>query len=350
MNGVATVARLELTMRLRTGRWRALLAVWFVVLAGFTVLMRLAIGHTNLPSANRGTVLYGSLQLFLLAIALLIMPALACQSVNGERERGTLAALQVSRLSAFEIAAGKLLAAWGAGFAFLAVSAPIVAWCMSEGGVPAVRVLAVSVVVTLLIGVVCAVALGLSAWLSRTTTSAVLSYLAVFALTFGTLIAFGIATAMTVQQRSVHFSVPANLNAPSGCCQSVEPVERTDLTWWLLAPNPFVVLADAAPVSAAQSNRPVCHTVTFGGQTSTDCVAPATAPDPLGAIGRAVRALRAGPPPAFSPLGPTPPRRGGVVWPYGLGIDLLLGAGMLTLATRRLRTPYARLPKGVRIA
>ena len=38
------------------------------------------------------------------------------------------------------------------------------------------------------------------------------------------------------------------------------------------------------------------------------------------------------------------------VWPYGLGIDLLIGAGFTSLAIRRLRVPAKRLPRGTRVA
>jgi hypothetical protein len=51
--------------------------------------------------------------LFVLGLALLVVPSLAAQSVNGDRERGTLATLQVTRLSAGEITLGKFVAAWG---------------------------------------------------------------------------------------------------------------------------------------------------------------------------------------------------------------------------------------------
>ena len=41
---------------------------------------------------------------------------------------------------------------------------------------------------------------------------------------------------------------------------------------------------------------------------------------------------------------------GGAVWPTGLGVDLLLGAGAVWLTTRRLRTPSGKLARGQRIA
>jgi ABC-2 type transport system permease protein len=349
VSGVLTVARLELTVRVRAGRWRWLLAGWFVVLVAFTVLLRLAISSAQDLEGHRGTVMYGGLQLFLLALALLVMPALTAQSVNGERERGTLGVLQVTRLSAFDIAAGKLLAAWGTACLFLLVSAPLVAWSMVEGGVPVIRVVTVTLVVALLLGVICAVALGLSALLSRGTTSSVLSYLAVFALTIGTLVLFGLVTAATTQSRVVRFLPATGEPVPNGCCSSTENVARTDLTWWLLAPNPFVVLADAAPVVTL---RPAtCHSVTAGNSISTYCTpSPQNTVDPLGSISRAVRSLRS-PPGSRALFDPGQSQsRGALVWPFGLGFDVVLGGFMFAVTTRRLRTPRRKLPRGVRLA
>jgi ABC-2 type transport system permease protein len=347
VSGVATVARLEFTVRIRAGRWRWLLGGWFVVLVLFTLLLRLAIGRAQSLDGSRGTVIYGGLQLFELGLALLVVPALTSQSINGDRERGTLAVLQVTHLSAFDIAAGKFLAAWATACVFLVASAPLVAWSMIEGGVPVIRVVVVSIVVALLLGVVCAISLGLSAVLSRSTTSSVLSYLAVFALTVGTLILFGLATALTT-------------TSGTGT--------QTNETWWLLAPNPFVVLADAAPVAPGPRVR--CHTETQstvpapfstpGSSSSTFEICTASGPtivDPLGSISRAVRTLRVppnAPVNAYAPevIGPEPgsTASGGLVWPYGLGFDLCLAGFMLVVTTRRLRTPRRQLPPGVRLA
>ncbi|HVC69457.1 MAG TPA: hypothetical protein VNC61_04235 [Acidimicrobiales bacterium] len=333
MRGVLTVARLELTVRVRAGRWRWLLAGWFVILVLFTLLLRLAVGRSPDLAGSSGTVMYGGLQLFQLALALLVVPALTGQSINGDRERGTLGVLQVTNLTPFDIAAGKLLAAWGTACVFLLTSAPLVAWSMIEGGVPAVRVVAVTVVLVVLLAVVCSICLGLSSLLARSTTSSVLSYLAVFALTIGTLVVFGLATALT-----------APGNSGSG----------TETTWVFLAPNPFVILADAAPVAPLPPEH--CHYVVpdngMGGQfpsiAAEVCTSVSTNVDPLGTISRSVRQLRTDP--NASSFSPQPVRSGGLVWPYGLGFDLCLGALMLVVTTRRLRTPRRVLARGVRLA
>ena len=350
-DGVRTVARQEFRLRLRAGRWRWLLAAFFLVLLAFTVLLRTAlagVGPDDVP--YKGTVLFGGLVLFVLGLALLVVPALAAQSVNGDRERGTLATLQVTRLSAGDIALGKFVAAWGTALVFLALTFPLVAYAMTQDGVPFGRVVVVLLVLALLLGTVCAVSLYLSAALARTTTSGVLAYLAVFALTVGTLIVFGLVTATTTE--TVTYSVSAPCPPGDSSCtpgsgqQTYEGTRtRTDRTWWLLAPNPFVVLADAAPQLPDDDPLPG----ELGPQVRARDL------DPLGAIGRTVRDLRdapddtdlAGAPVVIEPVEQEPSRP---VWPTGLAVDVLLGVGALVLTARRLRTPSRTLPRGQRVA
>jgi hypothetical protein len=94
----------------------------------------------------------------------------------------------------------------------------------------------------------------------------------------------------------------------------------------LLAPNPFVILADAAPPAPVGRHR--------GG----------AALDVLGSIGRETRGLRS------TGDGNSAPRPGAPVWPYGLAFNLALGAGAVALTIRRLQAPAETMPKGVRIA
>ena len=93
MTGVLVVAAQELRVRMRAGRWRWLLVAWFLVLFGFLALFRSAYDPpTYAPRGllpERGTAMFGSLMIFLLALALIVVPALGAQSVNGDRERGT---------------------------------------------------------------------------------------------------------------------------------------------------------------------------------------------------------------------------------------------------------------------
>ena len=373
--GIATVARQEFRLRIRAGRWRLLLAIWFGILLAFTTLLSAAVdgfGNNN-DVLDKGIVIYGGLMLFVLGLALLVVPALAAQSVNGDRERGTLATLQVTRLTAGDIALGKFAAAWGTSLVFLALTLPLVGYAITQGGVTIGRTLVVTLVIALLLGTVCALSLALSALLSRTTTSGVLAYLAVFALTLGTLITFALVTAMTAETVEQTFEnacptdLPPDLTPEQregyvlncGVPQTFTATRtRTDRTWWLLAPNPFVVLADAAPqlppLSEAEQRRR--DRERENGRYQQD----ARDLDPLGSIGKEVRGLRDAPDDnsggAYVDSGLTqgqpPPaeEEHKRVWPYGLAFDVLLAGAALVVTTRRLHTPTRDLPKGQRVA
>jgi len=353
VRGALTVARLEFKLRIRAGRWRWLVAAWFLVLLLITGLVRASLNPRNLGQeqlAARGAIMFGIVMLVVLALALLVAPALSAQSVNGDRERGTLATLQVTRLRAAEIALGKLIASWGTVLVFLAVTLPLAAWSYLEGGLSVLRVVGVYAVMSLLLGIVCAVALALSALLARSTTSGVLAYLSVFALSVGTFIAFGLATALTQETRSVSnqmcgYSEDGTVQ-PGTCRQeSYETaVPRMDRTWWLLAPNPFAVLADSAPATPVTEIRRPDGSVERVG----------TSLDPLGAMSRSLHQIRLKPVLQTADYGTyyeVPSGAvGGAVWPTGLGINLVLGIGAVWITTRRLRTPTYKLARGQRIA
>jgi ABC-type transport system involved in multi-copper enzyme maturation permease subunit len=317
----------EFRIRLRTGRWRWLLGAWLVLLALFTLLLDFGLktGDSYLPDHSlRGIPLFGFLMLFVLGSMLIISPALTAQTINGDRERGTLATLQVTRLRPAEIALGKLLAGWSVGLVALALSIPFAGYAMTQGGLTIGRVAAVYGVVALLIGTVCAVSQALSALLARSITSALLSYVVTMTLAVGTLVAFALALPLT-EERVVAVN-------PDGHRYTVN-LSHPERVWWLLAPNPFVIVADAAPR--------VPPRVSGTGIESYD---------PLSLIGNDVRQLRSPQGWFVYTSGSLPDSEDKPVWPYGLGFSVLLGAGSVLVTIRRLRTPTDRLPRGVRVA
>lgn len=321
VRGMLTVAVHEFRLRIRAGRWRWLLGLWFVTLFALAALLRSALVTSG--QTNPGTDMFGGLMLFMLALALLVVPALTAQSVNGDRIRGVLATLQTTLLTPTEIAAGKLVAAWATAVVFLLTAVPLALWCIAEGGSGS-RVAVSLVVAAVLLGVMCAIAQCLSALFARTTTSAVMSYLVVFALTIGTVIAFVLALVLT-QTTETQTSEDVTYEYTE---------THSERVWWLLAPNPFVIVADAAPQPTARATGPDDGTFRL---------------DPLGAIAEVARSMR-------NPDRLTIDAQGNVVpgtaavWPYGLAFNVVLGAGALFVTARRLRTPYAQLPKTVRVA
>lgn len=312
---VRLVATAEFRMRIRAGRWPWLLASWFGILVLFQVLLALGLHASH--QRDTGPALFGGLMLFVLGLALLVVPALSASSINGDRERGTLAPLQASLLRSYEIALGKLLSACGTALVFLALTLPLVAWAYAAGGLALGRVVVTLLVVALLLGVAASLAECLSSLLRRTTTSTALAYLLVFALTLGTVIGFGLVSALT----------------------AAEDGTSSHGTWVLLAPNPFVVLADASPTKPVRVDL-------NGNESSTPL-------DPLSSLAGTVREIRH--PQRFDPApdvvsGVVYIDRGPAVWPWGLGFDVALALAALAVTTRRLRTPAARLPQGARVA
>ena len=72
----------------------------------------------------------------MLGLGLLVTPTLASTGINGDRNAGTLATLQVTLLTPAEIAAGKLLAAWAAACAFLVASLPFLGIALRPRAAP----------------------------------------------------------------------------------------------------------------------------------------------------------------------------------------------------------------------
>ncbi|WP_433329289.1 ABC transporter permease [Spirillospora sp. CA-294931] len=318
VHGIGLVARQELRTRLRTGRWRVLMGVWFALVNGLALLFRISLEAGDTSSFGElGIPMFGGVLLGVLVLTLMVVPALGAQSINGDRERGTLAVLQTTRLTPLDITLGKFAAAWGTGLVVLAFTLPSVLWPVLEGAIGIGRAVVVLTVVALLIGVICAISLGWSALMVRSITSVLMSYLTVFFLLVCTPLLFGISLAFT-EDDSARYSR-----------------SQPEQVWWMLAPNPVVILADAAP-------RLDERIVVRGDYTYTE-----SPDDPLGDIGREVRKTRSG---RSSYSYSRYKDEAGPVWPYGLAFNLLLAGGALFIASRRLRTPAHTIPKGVRLA
>ncbi|MFA1543905.1 ABC transporter permease [Actinomadura monticuli] len=320
--GIGLVARQEIRTRLRTGRWKALLAAWFLTVNGLGLLFRLALEAGDDSADDRpGIPMFGGVLLGVLVLMLLVTPALSGQSINGDRERGTLATLQVTRLTPGEIALGKLAAAWGTGLVTLLLTLPVLLLPVAEGVISPIRAQAVLLVTGLLIGVVCAISQAWSAVLARSITSVLMSYITVFVLLAGTPVVYGIALQMTGEHRPTTY----------GGGYTVEHSERV---WWLLAPNPVVVLADAAP------RLPETEIV-----VGDEVIRRSPSSDPLGELSRSMRDIRQG-----ERTSAAHAHGEAAVWPWGLAFDLALAAGAVVLTASRLRTPLYRVPRGVRVA
>jgi len=345
-HGVRTVAVLELRQRVRSTRWIVALVVWFVVVGAITLL---ASGALSTIASNQGSpdnqtsngpLLFAAVTFLVLGLGLLVTPTLASTGINGDRNAGTLATLQVTLLTPAEITAGKLLAAWAAACAFLVASLPFFGVALALGGTPGLAVLRVVVVVAVILASVCGIGLGFSAVTARTAGSTVLTFLTVAALVLLTPALFGLTYPAISSSHEVEvYTVPLSWNGDENAECSIQTQERsvarTDKTWWLLGVNPFVVVADAAGTPAVSSPD-------------------GSGDDLLGAIRDGVRQLRAGPaiPLQECWLEPTVTRETShaPVWPWGLAVNVLLGVVGFVVAVRRLRIPTRTLARGTRVA
>ncbi|MFI2753672.1 ABC transporter permease [Cellulomonas sp. P22] len=345
-HGVRTVATLELRQRVRSTRWILALVVWFVVVGGITLLTSGAIGFltgSGGASIYRGPLLFSAVVILVLGLGLLVTPTLSSTSVNGDRNAGTLATLQVTLLTPAEIVLGKLLASWTASLAFLGASVPFLGLALAMGGTPVLSFVVALLLLAALLACVCAIGLGFSALVSRTAGSTVLTFLTVAAVTIIAPILFVLTLPSISSDAEIRvWTAQVSNGEHVGSCHwetTTESVVHTERTWWLLGANPFVVVADGAGVAASDTEIN----------------------EPLGGIRAGVRELRAGPATeqdrcwsasgqdASSPVAERDLDRS-PVWPWGLGINVLLGAAGVVTAVRRLRVPQQTLARGTRVA
>jgi len=357
-HGVATVAKLELRQRLRSTKWYIGLALFFAIVGLVTVLTTVTVGDESvLGTGGFGRVVFDVVVFFILLLGILVAPTLSSSAINGDRNAGTLAILQVTLLSPAEIAIGKLLAAWASALAFLVVSLPFLAWGLAHGGMSVGPVLVTIGLLAFVLAVVVAMGLGFSALVPKTSSSAVLTYLSVASLTVISLIVFALSlTLVTVPTEVRVWGVPPEQEAawdwesevePSFQCEwrtETWPLPHTERTWWLLAVNPFVVIADAMPEDA-----PPASGDEWGAPSGI-----------LSAVRLGVREARMGPQLETDqcwtyaagnsyPGAPRDPDRT-PVWPWGMGALALLGVAGLVTAVRRLSIPVRKLPRGTRVA
>ncbi|MGC5173327.1 ABC transporter permease [Microbacterium sp. DT81.1] len=346
LHGTWTIAALEVRQRVRSLAWYVLLGIFAVLLIIVTMLASAA--FLTSPERFRGT--YSVVVYFVLLLAVLVTPALSGNAINGDRDAATLAPVQVTLVTTWQIILGKFLAAWITGLAFVAVAVPFLAFTAIAGGVPP-GVLAVSIVVLLVeIAVVAAVGVGLSGILNRALFSVVATYLVVAALTVGTLIAFGLGgtsvKSEAVQQyRDYVYDANGMVSDPPVCGEwqtSEYEVPRLDYVWWTLTPNPFVILADATPIAFDVRGYPV----DLFGQISTSVRQVQLPPD----LEQRFDGCRQG---AFNEDFDTAEQihaKTTPSWFVGLALQVVLAAAALVWAWARTRTPAGRLPKGTRIA
>ncbi|MGF3055929.1 ABC transporter permease [Microbacterium sp. YY-01] len=336
---IGVITRLELTQRLRSPGWYVLLGIFLAVLLGVTVLAFMGYSYT---STDVGVGVYAVIVNIVLLLVVLVSPTLSGTSINGDREAATLAPVQVTLATTGDIMLGKLFAAVITGLAFVVVAVPFLVVSI-VGGARAPLTLLVSLAILILeIVVVAAIGVGLSGLIARPLFSVAATYLVIAALVIGTPIAFMLAGTAIRTDVTSH-SRPYDANGEPVCDRwdsHTYETMRGDLVWGVLAANPFVVLADATPVTFDDNGWPV---------------------DIFGSMKFGVRQLQQAPQDTWwddcavensvddvrpqEVIESTTP-----LWAVGLGIHVVLAGSLFAGAWRRTRTPAHRMPPGTRIS
>ena len=179
----------------RMRSWRAPLAItlYLGLLGAFGygvfTLQVLTSQYTQTTAANIGQAVFVSVAFFQLALISLFAPALAAGAISGERERQTFDVLLVSRVSAFGIVWGKLIASLAYLLLIIFTALPIFAAVFLFGGIDFEQFVLTHVVTVVTALEVGAVSIFFSALFRRSLPSTVTSYAAAFALVVGTAVA-----------------------------------------------------------------------------------------------------------------------------------------------------------------
>lgn len=342
--GVRTILVLELLQRVRRTAWYVLLGVFVALIAVLTVV--LSVSLPGLISGSSGSGVYSVIIYFVLLLSTLVTPALSGNAINGDRDAGTLATTQVTLVTTGQLVLGKFLAAWIAALAFLAAALPFLIFSAVTGGVSAIEITISVLILIAELGVIAAIGVGLSGLIARPLFSIVLSYLAVAALSIGTLFTFavaGIAVQTQATSTSYVFTDDGSADNPPECTvvnAGTYMAPRWDLFWPILVANPYVLLADAVPTSYNESGYP---DDLFGSLKYT--VRSLQIPPDLDAVYDDCDLSTYDTPKAQEVIDLTTPG-----WFVGLLIHLVLAAGALFGAWARTRTPAARLGKDTRVA
>jgi len=359
-SGVALVARIEMLRRRPTRKGY----LFYGLLLGFIAALSLAAtlsagdGKTSTP-----------LELILVMVlgtGYLIGPSLSATAINGDSTDGVLAPMQMTRLTAGDLAFGKLLATWAVSVIALITMVPFMWYASVRSGWTGLELVTVVGVILFLVLVATATGLAWSSIAARNAVSVALTHVTSGLLGLGTLIIFAFTTPLVTEQVTVTEQHPdwsqataaeqidPNFDASTLPCTSEEhPAgwSHTERTAWLLLVNPVFVIGETSPIINPETwkadGRAHPGFFAFAHSTLSDSRVPSE--KPTGAD------YCTYPDSGYAGGDPWQARQNAMaVYPrqpwVGLGFSALLGIGSMIVTVRRLRVPYKKLSVGTRVA
>ena len=171
----------ELRLHLRRERFVWLIIIYLLVmgLLGFGFLQRanaFSGGYQGYLLSQIGAQLYALLSFIQLFLIVFIAPAFTATAINGEKERQTFDLLLCSKLSAYSLLAGKLIAGLANVLLLIAASIPLFSLVFFFGGVSPLQVLSTLVIFIMIAIVAGTFSLFCSTLVHRTTASTAVAY------------------------------------------------------------------------------------------------------------------------------------------------------------------------------
>jgi len=369
-HGVALVTRIELLRRRPSTKGYIFYGIVLAAILGLGILVAVVSpsGKTSLPMEL--------VLILVLGAGMLIAPSLSATSINGDSGEGVLAPLQMTHLTAGDLAFGKLFASWLVSFAVLATTTPFLVYAFSRSGWHWDELLVVLAVILLVVLTATAIGLAWSAIAARAVASVSLAHLTTGFLVLGTLVVFAFTMPLVSEPVSVtnryfdweqmtaeeqemldeaymsgDFSAVEAANLP--CIEDTweSSVAHTERTAWLVLMNPVVVIGETSPIVDPETFEEdgraepglfaLMHQQVASAQMPPDatpevyddCANPAGMyDDDAWQEEQREQAL----------YGRSP-------W-LGLGVQVALLIGSMVIVVHRLRVPYRTLRAGTRVA
>ena len=342
MRMLGVVIGLELAQRVRSVAWYVLLIVVAVIVGGVITVLYLSLQGFQ---RDLGGAIFALTIFLVMLVTSLVTPALSGSAINGDRDAGTLASTQVTQVTATQLGLGKVIGSWIASLGFLAVCAPFLLGAAMLGGLRLEAVLIAIPVLMVEIGVVSAIGVGLSGLIRKPVLSTVVTYLVVAFFSVGTLIGFGVGS-IAFQQQEERPEITWDYDERTGGATCVETgrtyettVPRPDRVWFMLAANPYVIMADAIPPHFDASGYPddLFGQIAVGVRSAQEPphVESCADYDEQGSLQDPARDI-------YERTLPS--------WFVGLALHLLLAAGAVWGAIAAVRAPARTLAAGSRIA
>ncbi|MDN4475258.1 hypothetical protein QQX09_05215 [Demequina sp. SYSU T00192] len=208
-----------------------------------------------------------------LGAGMLIAPSLAATSINGDSSEGVLAPLQMTRLTAGDLALGKLLSSWFIAFAVLLTTTPLLVYAFSRSGWHWDELLTVLGAILLVVLTSTAIGLAWSAIAARAVASVSLAHLTTGFLLLGTLLTFVFVQPLVSEDVANTYAYPdyeqmtpeqqqaldhayetgdfSELDVASLACieeTSTYGVPHTERIAWIVLANPVVMIGEVSPI------------------------------------------------------------------------------------------------------